>query len=269
MMSKGKKRDGIFLSKIDPLQELMHGMPVAIGVAELEPGVEGGTISPRGKVLFYNQRWQEMFGFGIRDVTTAAEATERLYPDPVYRAECYRRRQQAVAEAEMEGRPSRPIKLSVRVADGSTRTLLTGTTVIGNRMVVSMEELPEDPLKSLTLTRAASRKISVGRSGSAEILIDPDAVAAVLAEGKYSKILAGASLIPDRRTLGEWESLLPQKEFSRLDRSSLVRTSWIHAIRAHGRGARLSFAHAAVEIDIGRTARERLMNLLPFLSSKS
>lgn len=262
--------DNLFFSEVELLRQLMDGMPVAIGVAELEPGKKSGAITPGGKILYYNRRWEELFGFGLGDVRTAAEATERLYPDPAYRAECFRLRQEAVTAAAREGRPAYPITLKVRVADGSTRNLLTGTTVIGNRMVVSMEEFP-DSVKSGAESIPSRRKagmIHVGRSGSPEILIDPGSVAAVIAEGKYSKILAGVSMIPDRRGLGEWESLLPRKDFSRLDRSSLVRIGWIHAVRAYGRGARLSFAHAAVELDIGRVARGRLMELLPFRSTR-
>lgn len=254
--------DSLFLSDMGSLRQFMDGMPVAIGVAELIPGSGGGVVAPQGRIVFYNRRWKELFGFGVGDVGTAAEATERLYPDPEYRAECYRLRQEAVAHGAREGRPARPLRLRVRVADGSARDLLTGTTVIGNRMVVSMEELPEKTGQPERSSRRKARTLPVGRSGSPDILIDPASVAAVVAEGKHARILVGASMHPDRRSLREWESILPRREFSRLDRSTLVRTAWIHAIRSYGRGARLSFAHAAVELDIGRAGRERLMSLI-------
>jgi len=136
-----KKTDNLFLSDLHSLRLLMDGMPAAIGVAELQPGREGGLIRPEGRIIFFNRRWEELLGFGLGEVRTAGESTARLYPDPEYRAQCYRLRQEAVAQAERESRPARPIALKVRVADGSTREFLTGTTVIGNRMVVSMEEM--------------------------------------------------------------------------------------------------------------------------------
>ena len=264
-----KKTDNLFLSDLDSLRLLMDGMPTAIGVAELKPGREGALILPEGRIVFFNRRWEELFGFGLSDVRTAAESTERLYPDPAYRALCYRLRQEAVAQAEREARPALPIALKIRVADGTTREFLTGTSVIGNRMVVSMEEM--DLWESPQLDESASLKngvIAVHRSGAAQQLVPISSIAAIIAEGKYTAVLSGSSTIRDHRGIGEWEHLLSAKEFVRIDRSTIVRVGWIHAIQTYGRGARLSFAHAAVELDIGRAGRERLMSLLPLKPSR-
>jgi DNA-binding LytR/AlgR family response regulator len=252
-----KPHMNLFASDLESLKLLMEEMPVAIGIAEIKSGgAPSKLVQPEAEIVYYNRRWRETFGFDVADVITTAEATRRLYPDPAYRAKVIGWRNRAVSESMHQGTPTRTDKISVRVADGTTRLFLTGTTVIGNRFMVSMEEITESAHGS------GKRVLSVSRSGSSEHLLEIGTIAAVVADRKYSVVLSGTKEYPDRRSIGEWEELLAGEGFERIDRSTLIKIPWIYAMQSLGRGARISFAHAAVTLQVGRTGRERLAQVL-------
>lgn len=249
----------IFVSELDSLRLLMEEMPVAIGIAELSnEAVRTDPVQPQAEIVYYNRRWRELFGFDVADVVTTAGATERMYPDPAYRAKMYRLRNQAVSESLRLGKPAKAIKIRARIADGSSRLFLSGTTVLGNRFMVSMEELSQPAIAN----REKGKILSISRSGSEEVFLDIDSIAAVMADRKHSIVLSGTREYRDFRSIGDWEKILVDKEFERVDRSTLIRIPWIYAIQSLGRGAKLSFAHAAVTLHVGRVGRERLANIL-------
>lgn len=258
-----KLRKNLFASDLESLKLLMEEMPVAIGIAEIKKWeTSSELVQPEAEIVYYNRRWRETFGFDVADVITTAEATRRLYPDPVYRAKVLGWRNHAVRQALRNGSSPRTDKIRVRVADGSTRLFLTGTTVIGNRFMVSMEEVSESAPGS------GKRVLSVSRSGSTDHFLEISTIAAVVADRKYSLVLSGTKEYPDRRSIGEWSELLAGEGFERVDRSTLIKIPWIYAIQSLGRGARISFAHAAVTLQVGRTGRERLAEVLSRLSER-
>lgn len=131
-----------------------------------------------------------------------------------------------------------------------------------------VKPITEDRLQR-ALMRAEKRegdsgldRIAVYRSGSAWRMIVVETVVAVVGDDKYSRVISGSTEYPDHRSLREWEELLREWHFERIDRSTLVRPQRIQAIRPFGRGARLTFVHSAVEIEIGRSGRERLEKVL-------
>ena len=84
-------------------------------------------------------------------------------------------------------------------------------------------------------------------------------IVAVQAEGDYSRVF-----LPDRnlllsRTMNEWEQLLPNAHFSRLDRSLIINLQQIdsleHVSRNHGN---LQLNYIKNPIPLGRTALKRL-----------
>jgi PAS domain-containing protein len=252
-----KSRKNLFDSDLQSLKLLMEEMPVAIGIAEIKrDGTPAELVQPEAEIVYYNRRWRETFGFDVADVVTTAEATRRLYPDPVYRAKVLGWRNHAVNEAFRNGSSPRTDKIRVRVADGTTRLFLTGTTVIGNRFMVSMEEITESAPSS------EKRVFSVSRSGSTDHFLEIGTIAAVVADRKYSLVLSGTKEYPDCRSISEWSDLLEGEGFERVDRSTLIKIPWIYAMQSLGRGARISFAHAAVTLQVGRTGRERLAKVL-------
>lgn len=234
----------------------MEEMPVAIGIAELTGGNWKGAVQPEAEIIYYNRRWRELFGFDVQDVITAAGATERMYPDPAYRKKMFFLRNQAVSESLRLGMPAQPIKIRVRVADGTERMFLSGTSVVGNRFMVSMEEISRHEVGP------GRRVLSVCRSGSEETFLEIDTIAAVTADRKYSLVLSGTREYQDKRSIGEWEKILDNKVFKRVDRSTLIKVPWIYAVQSLGRGAKISFAHAAVTLPLGRVGRERLSKIL-------
>lgn len=254
----------LFRSDLDFLKKLVDQMPVAIGIAALAQESGGEIVKPEARILYYNQKWRDTFGFGLADVPTADEATRRMYPDPEQRAENYRLRNEAAQKSRASGKPAEPLRMRARVADGTSRTFLTGTTVIEDLMVVSMEDITAmEQLTSPSVgEETKSERVALSRTGSTEIFIALNSIAAVEADRKYSRVLSGSSWFPDGRNIATWEEFLKGQGFERLDRSTLVRTGWIHGVQSYGRGARISFAHAAVSLDVGRVGRERLMRIL-------
>lgn len=108
-----------------------------------------------------------------------------------------------------------------------------------------------------TLTR-----VPVHRSGSERRLVALEAIAAVVAEGNYSRIFCEVKEYPDHRSLREWEALLNGHGFERLDRSTLLRPDQIQAMQLYGKGARITFEDSPVVLEIGRTALIRLEEIL-------
>jgi len=107
-----------------------------------------------------------------------------------------------------------------------------------------------------------SERIAVHRSGSARRLIAVDNIVAVVADDKYSRVVAGSEPLADHRTLHAWEELLHGHGFERIDRSTLVHPERVLSVMPLGRGAKLAFRRASAEIEIGRAGRERLEKIL-------
>lgn len=234
----------------------MEEMPIAIGIAELISREQNAPVQPEAEIIYYNRKWREGFGFDVNDALTAAEATKRLYPDPIYRAKMFRIRNKAAIESLRLGTSAKPIRVRARVADGTERIFLSATTVIGSRFMVSMEEVSRHE------NRTGGMALMVSRSGSEEVFLEIGTIAAVIADRKYSLVLSGTKEYKDRRSIGDWEKILDGQGFERIDRSTLIKVPWIYAVQSHGRGAKISFAHAAVTIEVGRVGRECLSKLL-------
>lgn len=115
--------------------------------------------------------------------------------------------------------------------------------------------------KALNSDIRGLERVPVHRSGSERHLIALESVSAVLAESNYSSVLSGYRVYPDHRRLREWQKLLLDFPFERLDRSTLLRLDHVQSVRPHGAGALVSLRNGAEPLEIGRTARERLAAL--------
>lgn len=120
------------------LRRLLDNIPVGIGIAE--PVEPDGSIKPEARIVYYNKHWVKMFGFDVGDVRTVKEATWRLYPDPELLEERLRSRQEA-AERRRVGGGGEQTEARAMGADGKWLTVITGTTVVGNRLVVTMLDI--------------------------------------------------------------------------------------------------------------------------------
>lgn len=105
-------------------------------------------------------------------------------------------------------------------------------------------------------------RVFVHRSGSARHNLALETVSAVLAEGNYSRVLCGSRDYPDHRRLREWEKLLADFPLQRLDRSTLLRMDHIESLEPRGAGAIVSLVQSPQRVELGRTAYERLREIL-------
>ncbi len=121
----------------DALRRLLDNIPVGIGIAE--PVEPDGSIMPDARVVYYNKEWVKMFGFDVDDVRTVKEATWRLYPDPELLAERLRSRAEAAARRRAGG--GEQTEARAMGSGGKWLTVLTGTTVVGDRLIVTMLDI--------------------------------------------------------------------------------------------------------------------------------
>lgn len=86
----------------------------------------------------------------------------------------------------------------------------------------------------------------------------------IQAEDNYTRvILDGAPPAMVRRTLAEWEKILPEASFIRVDRSLIVRLGAIRQVKTATRDiTEVTFLGVAAPLELGRTASIRLRKAL-------
>ena len=104
-------------------------------------------------------------------------------------------------------------------------------------------------------------KVQVYRGGGERHQLALEAVAAIIADRDYSKVICGSREYPDHRRFSEWGDLLAGKGFSQLDRSTLVRLDLVHSWQPFGAGLKLKFRNSPVELELGRAAAKRFEEL--------
>jgi diguanylate cyclase (GGDEF)-like protein/PAS domain S-box-containing protein len=123
----------------EELHHTLENLPFSIAV--METAIPGEWTDLRAHCLFFNHHWLDTLGYGTTDVATAEELTQRLYPDPAYRREVWERRTDAVRHAAGNGGTAPAFEVRVTAKDGSVHQMLSGTSVLGNRMIVSMQDI--------------------------------------------------------------------------------------------------------------------------------
>ena len=131
---------------------ILENLPVALGVAE--PVLPDGTISPDASVTYYNKKWRDLFGFGTDEVKNVTQATERLYPDPEMRRRNIAWREGAAARARETGRAVNAVELVAMGARGKWIHVISSTTMVGDKMLVSMEDITARKEAEEALARA-------------------------------------------------------------------------------------------------------------------
>lgn len=101
-------------------------------------------------------------------------------------------------------------------------------------------------------------RVPVYRGGAPRHFVRLESIAVVVADGNYSRVFAGAHELEDHRSLREWDALLADRGFHRIDRSTLVRPSEVLALRPFGRGAHVVLRHSGLMPEIGARALKRL-----------
>ena len=90
-------------------------------------------------------------------------------------------------------------------------------------------------------------------------------IARVEACRNYSRLqVTGRKPLLIRRTIAEWDALLPEAAFGRLDRSLIIQLATIQSTQWQSRYQTLIFFRGVAEaLPVGRTATARLKGLLP------
>ncbi len=127
------------LGDSEALFRILENLPMALGVAE--PVLADGTIAPDARVTFYNKKWRDLFGFGTDEVKNVTQATERLYPDPEMRRRNIAWRESVAAKARETGRALNAVELVAMGAVGKWIHVISSTTMVGDKMLVSMEDI--------------------------------------------------------------------------------------------------------------------------------
>jgi two-component system, LytTR family, response regulator len=96
-------------------------------------------------------------------------------------------------------------------------------------------------------------------------------IVAIKAEGAYSRVLLrDAAPMTVLRGISEWERLLPENSFARLDRSVLVQVSLVRGIETISRDeAWLTFEGISLRLGVGRSALLRLRRYIAGPSARS
>lgn len=108
---------------------------------------------------------------------------------------------------------------------------------------------------------AALTKVQVYRGGGERHQLALEAVAAIIADRDYSKVICGSREYSDHRRFSEWAGLLSERGFSQVDRSTLVRLDLVLAWQPFGVGLKLKFRNSPVELELGRAASKRFQEL--------
>lgn len=102
------------------------------------------------------------------------------------------------------------------------------------------------------------------RDGGRTRIIKVSEIVWIEAEGIYCCVqIAGDIQMLTLRSIGEWEELLPEEAFTRLDRSLIVNLQRITKVQAQGRNCtQLEFHEKSTALSIGRTASTKLRSVL-------
>jgi len=144
------------LGDSEALFRILENLPMALGVAE--PVLDDGTIAPDASVTFYNKKWRDLFGFGTDEVKNVTQATERLYPDPEMRRRNIAWREKAAATARETGRAVNAVELLAMGAGGKWIHVISSTTMVGGKMLVSMEDITARKQAEEALERALANE---------------------------------------------------------------------------------------------------------------
>ena len=125
-------------------EELHHTLEnLPFPVAVMEAAAPDRWTDLGAHCLFFNRHWLDSLGYQIIDVPTAEELTRRLYPDPAYRREVWERRTEAARHAAGNGGTAPAFEVRVTAKDGTVHQMLSGTSVLGNRMIVSLQDITQ------------------------------------------------------------------------------------------------------------------------------
>jgi len=178
------------LGDSEALYRILENLPMALGVAE--PVRPDGSIPPDASVTFYNKKWRDLFGFGTDEVKNVTQATERLYPDPEMRRRNIAWRESVAARARETGRAVNAVELVAMGAEGKWIHVISSTTMVGNKMLVSMEDI--------TARKQAEESLERALANEAKLRAEAEAAREAAERADKAKSLFLASMSHEVRT---------------------------------------------------------------------
>ncbi len=178
------------LGDSEALFRILENLPMALGVAE--PVLADGTIAPDARVTFYNKKWRDLFGFGTDEVKNVTQATERLYPDPEMRRRNIAWRESVAAKARETGRAVNAVELVAMGAEGKWIHVISSTTMVGDKMLVSMEDI--------TARKRAEEALEHALANEARLRAEAEAAREAAERADKAKSLFLASMSHEVRT---------------------------------------------------------------------
>ncbi len=118
--------------------------------------------------------------------------------------------------------------------------------------------------------RLTPHDITMLRDGRKVRMIVVSKIAWIEAEGIYTRVgLAEGGYTRTLRSIGEWDQLLPERFFTRVERSLIVNLGRIASVRVRNRNvSELKFHEPAIGLEIGRTASVKLRHALTLFGAK-
>ncbi|HMK76060.1 MAG TPA: PAS domain S-box protein [Thermodesulfobacteriota bacterium] len=113
------------------LQALLDASPVGISWADMD-----------GNIKYVNRKFVQLFGYTVEDIPTVAEWRRLVYPDPAHR-ETVPSLIAKLTEARKQGREIRPMEMTIKCKDGSTRYVEQMGTFVSNRILAIYNDLTE------------------------------------------------------------------------------------------------------------------------------
>jgi signal transduction histidine kinase len=133
-----------------------------------------------------------LFGFGTDEVKNVTQATERLYPDPEMRRRNIAWREGAAARARETGRAVNAVELLAMGAGGKWIHVISSTTMVGDKMLVSMEDI--------TTRKAAEEALARSLENERRLRSEAEAAREAAERADKAKSLFLASMSHEVRT---------------------------------------------------------------------
>jgi diguanylate cyclase (GGDEF)-like protein/PAS domain S-box-containing protein len=127
------------------LQVLMDAAPIGISWADM-----------KGKMLYNNRKFHELFGYTIEDIPNIALWRYVAYPDPAYR-ETIPSLLGTLTDTQKQGKDAPLIEVTVTCKDGSTRQVLQAGAIVSNRILSIYSDISERRQAEETLRRSEER----------------------------------------------------------------------------------------------------------------
>ncbi len=116
----------------DGIRRLMMRLPIALS-----------QLGANGKVLAVNDRFIQIFGYTLEDVSTLEKWWPRAYPDPAYRKEVQATWEAVVAQSVRDGTDIPPREYRITCKNGSVRLVEVSGVVLEDGLVATFLDITE------------------------------------------------------------------------------------------------------------------------------